>query len=281
MHIGVNTFGLRGPFYRDRDNALERLKACGVSSLEVCVAFPSEERPRKRTAPQDENFDYVEARAAIWGNEDAPEKIEEIRRCGLEVFSAHVMFEADTPEDMLIQLPRLRAFSEATGIRCIVFSPSKQSDDLVALIPGFDAVSSALAKDDILFLIHNHEQECMLKGGITGLELVLAQCPALGLELDVGWAEFAGRDSLELMDKLKAQLAMLHLKDIRSDASPETRNRCCTAIGEGSIPLVQIMDKARQLGLGDRRIIIDQDDSPSDILSDIARGMQNIQRLVV
>ena len=76
MHIGVNTFGLRGPFYRDRDNALERLKACGVSSLEVCVAFPSEERPRKRTAPQDENFDYVEARAAIWGNEDAPEKID-------------------------------------------------------------------------------------------------------------------------------------------------------------------------------------------------------------
>ena len=280
MHIGVNAYGLRGPFYRDRDAALERLKACGVSSLEVCVVFPSEDRPRKRTAPRDENFDYVEARAAIWGHEDAPGKIEEIRSCGLEVFSAHAMFEADTPEEMLTQLPRLRAFSKATGIRRIVYSPSKWPDTLVTLIPAFDAVSTALAKEDILFLIHNHEQECRLMDGKTGLELVLAQCPALGLELDVGWAQFAGRDSLELMEKLKEHLTMLHLKDIRSDASLETRNSCFTAIGEGSIPLVQIMDKAQQLGLGDRRIVIDQDNSSTDILSDIERGMQNIQRLV-
>jgi len=285
MNIGVNSFGLKKPFYRDWDGTLQFLKNCGISSLEVCLAFLSE-RQRKAASegnvqerPQIDSVQYAEARAAIWGGEDAVERIKHVRAQGLNVFSAHVMFNAQEPEELLELIPQMHDFSRKTGVCVFVYSPSKTIDELPVFFPVYNRMCEELANDGIRFLLHNHEAECMLKDGRSGLELVFEQCPTLGLELDVGWAKFAGRDILELMDTLQEHLLLIHLKDIRADASPETRNSCYTAVGEGCIPLGQILQKAKELALGEDAIIIDQDASEGDILSDIARGVEHIRRL--
>ena len=262
------------------------MKEIGLSSLEVCVGFPSERQKRAASAraaqekAPDDGFNYAEARAAIWGGEDAVERIRYVREHSLKVFSAHVMFDAQQPEELLELIPLLRDFSQKTGVRSFVYSPSRTPDELSAHIPAFNRICGDLKTDGIRFLLHNHEAECVLKDGKTGLELVMEQCPDLGLELDVGWAKYAGIDSLQLMDALRHHLLLIHLKDIRSDASPETRNSCFTAVGEGSIPLEQILRKAQAIGLDEDSLIIDQDASEGEILSDIANGVEHIRRLM-
>jgi sugar phosphate isomerase/epimerase len=112
------------------------------------------------------------------------------------------------------------------------------------------------------------------------LDLILESCPAMKLELDVGWAKFAGADPIALMEKHGDRLELLHFKDIRADASPETRDACFTAVGEGSIPLRAIMAAAARCPIAEHGLIIDQDDSPGDILDDLARGAAAIRDAV-
>ena len=102
----------------------------------------------------------------------------------------------------------------------------------------------------------------------------------LKLELDVGWAKFAGASVVGLMKKYRDRIELLHFKDIREDACPENRSTCFTAVGEGSIPLKDILKEAKNCPIAEHGIIIDQDDSPTDILDDIKRGVEHIRRAV-
>ncbi len=141
-------------------------------------------------------------------------------------------------------------------------------------------MSEALDKEGMKLAYHNHEVECMPEEGTTALDYIMEQCPLLKLELDAGWAKFAGLHPVELMKKYRDRLELLHFKDIKADASPETRNTCFTAVGEGSIPLKEILEEAKNCPIAEHGIIIDQDDSPTDILVDLANGVKHIRAAV-
>ena len=79
------------------------------------------------------------------------------------------------------------------------------------------------------------------------------------------------------MHRYRDRLILLHLKDIKADASPETRATCFTAVGEGAVNLVSVLKAAQTSNIMEHGIIIDQDDSEGDILDDIALGVKNIQ----
>jgi len=113
--------------------------------------------------------------------------------------------------------------------------------------------------------------------GVSALDYILEQCPNLGLQLDVGWAKFAGVNPVALMKKYGSRIPLLHFKDVRADACAENRDTCFTAVGEGSIPLREILAAAPCCALIEDCLIIDQDDSPNDILDDIALGAANIR----
>ena len=119
--------------------------------------------------------------------------------------------------------------------------------------------------------------ECIPVNGVTALDYVLEQCPNLGLELDVGWAKFAGADPVVIMKQYHDRIPLLHFKDVSADACAENRDTCFTAIGEGSIPLKGIMAAAKDCAIVEHGLIIDQDDSPTDILDDLGLGAENIR----
>ncbi|HHV12612.1 MAG TPA: hypothetical protein GXX75_20260 [Clostridiales bacterium] len=50
-------------------------------------------------------------------------------------------------------------------------------------------------------------------------------------------------------------------------------------MGEGSIPLKEIMEEAKNCSLSEYAIIIDQDDSLGDMMADLATGVAKITRL--
>lgn len=278
MNIGVNFFGPKGCLYRNFDGTLERLRAAGITSAEICVAFAGGGEPPKELNLQLPPEALLEMAGGIWPPETAAARLAAVRAHGLTVLSCHVMLGFQTtPEALLGILPTLLEFGRDNQIAYYVFSPMKDLNGIQPLIPAIRQVSDALAAEGITLLLHNHEMECLSVDGVTALDAVLEQCPSLGLELDVGWAKFAGADPVDLMRRYARRIPLLHFKDVRADACPANRDTCFTAVGEGSIPLREILAEAPRCALAQHGLIIDQDDSPADILDDLARGAANIR----
>lgn len=278
MNIGVNFFGPKFRLYRDFDGTLDALRVSGFASAEICVAFAGSGEPPKALNLHIPEQALREMSGGIWSAEDAPERLRRVRAHGLEVLSCHAMLGFETtPEALLSCLPKLLDFGQANSISYFALSPMKTLADIRPMLPAIRQVSDALARAGITLLIHNHEMECMAENGITALDYLMEQCPSLGLELDVGWAKFAGADPVALMEKYRDRIPLLHFKDLCADACQANRSTCFTAIGEGSIPLKEIMAAARRCAIVEHGLIIDQDESPSDILADLTRGAANIR----
>ncbi len=278
MNIGVNFFGPKRKLYHDFDATLENLKRNGLTSAEICVAFAGGGEPPKELNLDIPSEVFKEMSGGIWDLDVAAERLAAVRAHGLPVLSCHVMLGFQTTSELLLEmLPVLLQFGTENQISYYVFSPMKDLSGIKPLIPAIRQVSNSLAEEGITLLIHNHEMECMEQEGTTALDYALGQCPNLGLELDVGWAKFAGADPVALMKKYHDRIPLLHFKDVRADACAENRDTCFTAIGEGSIPLKEIMAAAKDCAIAEHGLIIDQDDSPTDILEDLARGAENIR----
>ena len=278
MNIGINFFGPRRKLYHNFEGTLEILKGHGISSVEICVAFAPDggDPPKelKLTIPPEV---LAETTGGIWPLDKAPQRLKTVRDHGLTVLSCHMMLGQTSAESLRKYLPDMVKFGTENGIRYFVFNPMKGMDGIRPMIPAIREVSDALAEVGITLLLHNHEVECMPEEDTTVLDYVLEQCPNLGLELDVGWAKFAGVDPVALMKKYGSRIPLLHFKDVRADACAENRDSCFTAVGEGSIPLKEILAAAPCCALIEDCLIIDQDDSPTDILVDIGKGAENIR----
>ncbi len=278
MQLGVNFFGLRDPLYRSFDSTLEWLKEAGFRYAEVCIAFGGNGEPPKElnlTLPPEA---LQAMTSAIWPLEQAAQRIKTVRAHGLTVDVVHAMLGFQTgPEELAAATPLLVEFGQANKIKCFVVSLMKDLDSIKPCIHALADLSDKLAEAGIVLAYHNHEMECVPQNGITALDILLEQCPNMQLELDVGWAKFAGADPVELMRKYRDRLPLLHLKDIRSDASPATRDTCCTAVGEGSIPLTEIIAASKDCLLFDCGLIVDQDASEVDILTDLKIGAAHIR----
>lgn len=271
MRVGVNCYGLKRAFYQDYDGTLERLKAIGFTSLEPCVMFED-----SSTSQDAFLATQKELPAGVWMYDTAGEKIRKIRELGYEVTSVHVIQFPRIGADILEILPRMKEFAKENQIKYYILSLMRGANDIKAFIPALKQAAEELNAEGITFAYHNHEIECMEENGTTALELVMNGCPDIKLQLDVGWVKFAGCDAVEAMKRYRNRIVLLHLKDVREDASAETREECFTAIGEGSIPLAEILAEARNCTLDADGIIIDQDDSVGNILDDLAVGYQNI-----
>lgn len=270
MRTGVNFYGLKKKLWEDFDGTIRRLKETGFTSAELCVIF-DDDRPQLPGVPE------AAARvfhAGIWHYKEAPEKIRKLREAGLQVVSLQIMGNPNHPLDDLV--PRMVSFGKENGISHFCISFNKNLEEMKAMADVTKKVSEAFAREGLTFAYHNHDPECPFTDGVNALDYILDACPALMLELDVGWVAFSGEDPVEFMKRYKDRIALLHLKDICEGACPENRAVCFRAIGEGILPLPEIMREAKTGCIVEEGIIIDQDDSTGDILVDLDRGLKNI-----
>ena len=162
------------------------------------------------------------------------------------------------------------SFLKNNGARYLVVSPmKKQFADVIRIAPMLVTASEKLFANGLSLVLHTHEHEFACdKDGTSQLDLYLSAAPSLMLELDVGWALFAGKDPLKLMTTFKDRLVLLHLKDIQIGAP---RNSCFTAIDKGDLPLDDILALSLALPRIDQNgIIVDQDKSEASLLDDLA-----------
>ena len=274
MEIGVNTFGIAKLLKEDFNGTLQRLSEIGITSIEPMVLFAGKEGGlTERLAV------YTTAKLDIaggtWPLSVADGKFAAIRSAGFSIRSAHMA----GPGWKQANIDRAIAFAKEQGIRYYVVSFNKaQISEVAPQVAELRLAARKFRENGIWLLMHNHEVEWTECGGESVFSFLMDTVPDLGVELDLGWTKYAGKDCVEVMRKYRDRIRILHFKDVREGADARTRATCYTAVGEGSIPLADILKEAKNMDLDEVGFILDQDASLGSILEDIRISVENIRK---
>jgi sugar phosphate isomerase/epimerase len=146
----------------------------------------------------------------------------------------------------------------------------RTADELPALLEEWGKVCR---QSGLRFAYHNHAFEfaALDAGGGTLFDALLSTNPALvELELDVFWAEYAGKDALTLIREHSDRIALLHLKDIAADQEPQD-----VPVGRGTLDWDEILTAGKA---ADVRWFVVEQDNPRDPLDDITQSLRYLER---
>ena len=217
--VGLMLYSVRNAADDDLEATLREVAAIGYAGVEL--------------------FDlhgHEAARIAAW--------LEEL---GLAACGRHARLEQIETE-----LDALVAESQALGWRRLVISwvdPTNLTDTTLVRIA---AAGAAAAEHGLAFGYHNHDAE--VEQGF------LDRLPAgVFLELDAGWAWYAGADPVELLGRGP----LLHVKDFRARGE-----HAFCPVGDGAVGFERIVAAAVRAGV--EWLIVEQDESDGSEL-DAAR----------
>jgi sugar phosphate isomerase/epimerase len=175
---------------------------------------------------------------------------------GLEVCGRHVPLE--TIEN---DLATLADEAEALGCRRLVVSwlpPDSLNDESLSRLA---AAAGAVRARGLELGFHNHDAE-IRQGFIDRLP------PDVFLELDAGWAWWAGADPVELLGRGP----LVHVKDFRERG----RHSFCP-VGDGAVDYERVLPAAYRAGV--EWLIVEQDEAESE-LDDARRSFAAVTRIL-
>lgn len=275
MKIGVNTFGL-GPYLQaDEKKVWEDLKTAGVGAIEPCIAF-------HEVYPMDEAYIAVKKLGifdGIFPVASMPVRLAKLRSMGFEVVS----FQLNETPFTIEELSNVITFMHKNNLRYCIYNFMSSSVEKIRVLSEIIREAVQMFREQgVELLFHNHDMEWHKDADTSVMEWLLENIPELRFEIDLGWTEYAGIDSLKILDQYRNRFPILHIKDIAKDGVAHAGKPFCVAPGEGILPLNEILEKAKNMDLIECGLIIDQDDSiAGDIVGDISKGIERIRTVVV
>ena len=203
--IAVQLYSLREEAGADLEATLERLAATGFVGIECADLHGRSPR------------EFRERVAAV----------------GLAICSSHGLAIGDAAPAVLDAAAELGS----PLVVVPVAAPERftSTDAVGALADELNAAAERAAERGLALGYHNHFWEwTALPDGTPAYDALVARLdPAVELELDVYWAQVAGRDPARLLETLGDRVTRLHLKDGPADAPASAM----TAAGEGRVDL--------------------------------------------
>ena len=138
-----------------------------------------------------------------------------------------------------------------------------------------EELSLKLKEEGIDLYYHNHHVEFVKYNGEYLLDIIRANAPHLGFELDIHWIHRGGENPVEFIKKYAGSIRLLHLKDYRiaevkmpDMSKPEGMRAFLSAffnepvqfaeVGEGTLPIKACMEAG--LAGGAEYFLVEQDD---------------------
>jgi sugar phosphate isomerase/epimerase len=239
--VGLMLYSVREDCARDIDGTLRDVAAMGYEGIEL--------------------FDlHGEPASRVRGRLD---------ELGLAVAGRHVSLAALDGD-----LESLAQEAETLGCNRIVLSwvePPRSRDDAlrhVERIRGFAATSAKLGLE---LGFHNHDGELRDLGGATMLDDLL-ELPIF-LELDLGWAWWAGVDPVSLLDDTRGRVPLVHVKDFRAQGE---RSFC--PVGDGGVGYERVAPAAVASRV--EWLLVEQDEADGSALDAARRSHDALRRML-
>ncbi|WP_227379377.1 sugar phosphate isomerase/epimerase family protein [Haladaptatus halobius] len=206
--------------------------------------------------------------------EGDPEKIAAVlKETGLDVTPAHVNMN-----DLQDHRKKMLSTYEMVGVEdvAVPYLPATNFESVAAVeetATYLADLSDELNKTGWGLHYHNHEHEFVdLGNGLTGFEALIDKTN-IGIELDVGWALYAGHDPIELIEEYGDRMELIHMKDVDTSAP---RDKCFREIGKGDVDMRGCAKAAREAGA---EWLIYEHDDPNDPLASITNGVKYLNTL--
>jgi sugar phosphate isomerase/epimerase len=131
----------------------------------------------------------------------------------------------------------------------------------------------ACAKEDLILCYHNHafEFEHRVDGEFV-FDAMYASTPAavVQVEMDTGWVQYAGLDTIQYIGKYAGRLPLVHLKDY--NGTDEDGRINTLELGRGILPLTDIIRASSEAGA--EWIIVEQDRCANPPLECVETSME-------
>ena len=124
-------------------------------------------------------------------------------------------------------------------------------------IKDFTPAMQKIKDAGLLLSYHNHAFEFDDLGGTDAYEILINEMPGLTFIVDTYWLRYAGKDPMEMIERLGKQgrIASMHFKDIAS----EPKGPICPC-GDGLIDFAPIYALCEKVGVQD--VFVEQDNAP-------------------
>jgi sugar phosphate isomerase/epimerase len=164
------------------------------------------------------------------------------------------------------QLPALAAEARTLGWHRLVVSWVDPSELGPELVQRLAAAAADAAQHGLELGFHNHDAEVTPgEGDASFLDELLAG-DALFLELDLGWAWYAGADPLSLLGRARGRCPLVHVKDF-SSREPGS----FTPVGDGAVGYERVAPAA--VAAGAEWLLVEQDETDGPSLEAARRSL--------
>lgn len=235
LPFALQLYSVRGPLEKDLDATLQRVKAIG--------------------------YDHVET-AGFHGH-SASRFAEALSEAGLTAISAQVSFDRCTAD-----IGEVIGECQALGVQWAVIpgvpEAEYSAEDWKARAAAMAALGARFRDAGISLCYHNHPREFERHDGKTFFELIFesASPESLLVQLDVGWAHYAGVDTLALLKAFSGRVPLLHIQDVKMRVEGE--EPVPTELGNGATRFAPIFKVAGETGV--QWLIVEQEESMRDPL---------------
>lgn len=191
---------------------------------------------------------------------------------GLAVCGRHVGLEA--AEDDLGGLAAELATLGTDRLVVAWIEPPRTPAEADAAVARLVRAAGRAADTGLRLGFHNHDAEVAAQAdGRSVLDLLLAADGGPFLELDLGWAWYAGADPIALVDTAGSRAPLVHVKDMRRDGGPVH-----VPLGRGDVDYEGLADAADRAGV--EWLIVEQDETDGDAFEAVAESLARLRSLV-
>ena len=213
----------------------------------------------------DLGYNFVEF-AGFFGN-SAKDVRDTLDACGLKVSGTHTGWAELTAD----RIDETIAYHKELGNTNIIIPgmPMGTEEELNKAIDLINEAQPKLAAAGIALGYHNHEYEfkMMAYGKIPHEEL--EKRTNVEFEIDTFWAYFAGLNPVEVLERLKDRIRVIHLKDGLLDRSGRS-------LGEGIAPVAAVREYAIKNGL---RMVVESEGLQPTGLEEVGRCIRYLRGL--
>lgn len=223
-----------------------------------------------KTLEQVAQMGYTGVELAGFGDLTPEEMVQEVRKNGLTVISAHIGYQdLQADEDKWI---RIAGELGMTRITLPWMDPERLSSaNIEATADMINGIQKTLAAAGIELSYHNHDFEF-----VDGrYERLMELCPELKFELDTYWVKFAGYDPAELMAKYADRIVLVHLKDML-DKDPVTHEDPNPTLMTGTVDVMSIVRQGDKMGIPWG--IVEMDQPIGDPLEAVRMSLENLRQ---
>lgn len=281
--IGLELYTVRDMIAKDYQGTLEKVAQIGYKEVEPAGGYNNMSPKAFRALLDRLGLRMPSTHSGITEGADAAveKQLEGSKIMGIQYAS----LDAARPQPSRVRRP----FTPAERAQMVArMSRSRTVDDVKREAALYNRYGKLAQKFGIKILRHNHTMEFQPCQGseLTPYDILLSETDpeVVAMQMDIGWAEVAGQNPIELFHKHPGRFVLWHVKDVAclkclppaTDEFARLRAARLVPVGEGDINYENIFKYAGLAGM--KHFVVEQD-SAADWGDSIAAAKVSFEHL--